>query len=75
MKSEPSLTSSEEVVILFNSPEILKSGLSLLNKFKIVFPSYFKPEANKVKLNYSGAEIQAITVAQVVEAIKECRPN
>ena len=47
----------------------------VLNKFKIVFPSYFKPEANKVKLNYSGAEIQAITVAQVVEAIKECLPN
>jgi ADP-heptose:LPS heptosyltransferase len=45
------------------------------SKFKIVFPSYFKPEPNKVKLNYSGAEIQAITVAQVVEAIKDCLSN
>ena len=44
-------------------------------KFKVVFPSYFKPEPNKVKLNYSGAEIQAITVAQVVEAIKDCISN
>ena len=45
------------------------------SKFKVVFPSYFKPEPNKVKLNYSGAEIQAITVAQVVEAIKDCISN
>jgi hypothetical protein len=44
-------------------------------KFKLVFPAYFKPEPNKVKLNYSGAEIQAITVSQVVKAIKECVPN
>lgn len=45
------------------------------SKFKIVFPNYFKPEPNKVKLNYSGAEIQAITVSQVVEAVKDCVSN
>jgi ADP-heptose:LPS heptosyltransferase len=45
------------------------------SKFNVVFPPYFKPDPNKVKLNYSGAEIQSTTVSQVVEAIKECVAN
>lgn len=43
--------------------------------FKIVFPAYFKPDPMKVKLNYSSAEIQAINVDQVLEAVRNCMRN
>ena len=41
-------------------------------KFKLIFPAYFHSDPNRVKLNYSGAEIQSIKVSQVVDAIKDC---
>ena len=41
----------------------VKSGFTLL------FPPHFKPDPNRVKRLYSSAEIQAITVTQVEEAV------
>lgn len=40
-------------------------------KFKVIFPPYFKPEAGKLKLHYSSAEIQTIKVDTVVAEVKK----
>lgn len=65
------LTATDTVVLSNgnNWQRFANYGPFVKSGFTVLFPPHFKPDPLKVKLQYSSAEIQAISVAQVEQAV------